>query len=602
MGPMRKLLPWAVASLLFLARCGGSSAPWDPPQPELGLAERALATDPPYIYGIHDDGSSLMPSNKGWLVFTVIPDDIGRDYRPYTNNGYGVIVRLNYGYEPTGTLPRQTDVPAFAQRCANYVRNSPGVNYWIIGNEPNLPREWPGGSAGEPITPARYIYAYDRIYDAIHAAAPAERIAPAASGTYAPPDSGKGIPGYVDYWYQVITGISASKIQAHIIHTYTHGCDPSLITSEQKFTSAPYTNYRFHFRAYRDYMAVIPPGLQSLPVLITETDQTENSEWCATPPPPGQAWLDVNNGWVRNAYAEINTWNQTNSQKIRALALFRWDQATENGLSYSFQTLQGVKDDFAQARAMGYRWDGGGGTANGANLADAQSSVPGFLMPGQIQRVTVRADNTGTTTWTSATNYRLSTGSASTNSSMWVGFPQCGGYATSLTDARTYLCANVAPGGGNSFQFDVRVPTTGSSGQLMAQMVRDGTEFFGERQAWTIKLGAANCGTACTQCILNARPDLLPFYQGSGWDISCGNRDNIVNNWCTGLDPSSCNTLKTGTCSSFCNSCRCSGGKHLDNVTIDTNATFCGYKVCGMDKLTYECRSTGWTSLGSACK
>lgn len=62
----------------------------------------------------------------------------------------------------------------------------------------------------------------------------------------------------------------------------------------------------------------------------------------------------------------------------------------------------------------------------------------------------------------------------------------------------------------------------------------------------------STCGSTCTQCILQQRTDILPFYQANGWDISCGNRNAIVNNWCTGLDPSACNSLRTGTCRSSC--------------------------------------------------
>src|SRR5262249_35904638 len=161
-------------------------------------------------------------------------------------------------------------------------------------------------------TPSRYVNAYNQIYDAIHAVAPSERIAPAASGTYGPPDTANGIPGYIDYWTQVIGAIPASKIQALIVHTYTHGSSPALITDTPKSPDPPYQNYYFNFFAYRDYMAAIPAGLRGLPVLITETGQTA-------------AWFNSNSGWVRNAYGEINAWNQANSQKIRALALFRWN-------------------------------------------------------------------------------------------------------------------------------------------------------------------------------------------------------------------------------------------------------------------------------------
>jgi hypothetical protein len=65
-------------------------------------------------------------------------------------------------------------------------------------------------------------------------------------------------------------------------------------------------------------------------------------------------------------------------------------------------------------------------------------------------------------------------------------------------------------------------------------------------------IAPGSCGNACTACVLQQRTDILPFYQSNGWDTSCGNRNAIVANWCS-IDPSSCNTVKTGSaCRSAC--------------------------------------------------
>jgi hypothetical protein len=65
-------------------------------------------------------------------------------------------------------------------------------------------------------------------------------------------------------------------------------------------------------------------------------------------------------------------------------------------------------------------------------------------------------------------------------------------------------------------------------------------------------IAAGSCGNACTQCVLQQRTDILPFYQANGWDTSCGNRNNIVTNWC-GIDPNGCSAVKTGAaCRASC--------------------------------------------------
>jgi hypothetical protein len=65
--------------------------------------------------------------------------------------------------------------------------------------------------------------------------------------------------------------------------------------------------------------------------------------------------------------------------------------------------------------------------------------------------------------------------------------------------------------------------------------------------------GGSTCGSACTACVLTTRTDLLPFYQANGWDTSCGNRDNIVANWCS-IDPAGCSSVKSGACAAVCGS------------------------------------------------
>lgn len=240
-----------------------------------------------------------------------------------------------------------------------------------------------------------------------------------------------------------------------------------------------------------------------------------------------------------------------------------------------------------------------GGTSQTSN-ASVGISVRSFLMPGQIERASMTASNTGTSTWVgggSGSLYRL--GAPAGNGLSFSGFPQCGGYYNGLADSRVYTCSAVGPGGSYTYQLDARAPTSGTAATLKAQMIQDSVGYFGNSPSASVRLGQAYCGTAVTQCILDARPDLLPFYQSNGWSTACNNRDNIVNNWC-GIDPTSCNNLKSGTCAAFNSGCRCSGGTHLGGAAIDPNGTFCGYKVCGSDHRVYECQA-GWVSSTATC-
>ena len=110
-----------------------------------------------FIFGIHEPGGErhmAEAGRKGWIVFTEeLGADpavsTGRNYRTFSDQGFGVIVRLNNGYFPNGTIPNSQQYANFARRCANFVAASDGCKIWIIGNEMNYRIERP------PIAPLR---------------------------------------------------------------------------------------------------------------------------------------------------------------------------------------------------------------------------------------------------------------------------------------------------------------------------------------------------------------------------------------------------------------------------------------------------------------
>ncbi len=427
-----------------------------------------------YLYGLHDPGGEqimLDAGTPGWIVFTEgIGHDSnnrnGADYRAYSNRGLGVIVRLNNGYYPEGSLPNSRDYAAFAQRCANFVANSPGCKIWIIGNEMNYAIErppaatrsiaaadasapaaqtvpttpqtvataddfWsrivqtvrnllgvapptstataptatsPTATSSQPIssedalpsinvpdddpylqglperfnainnpvptartttgapqaapqseplaaavngqeviTPALYAQCYRLCRTAIHSVAGHEddqvligAVAPWNNQTaYA----GNPTGDWIQYFADLLGLLGAGGCDGITLHTYTHGADPNLITSEARM-NPPFTNRHFEFRAYQDFMAAIPVPMRNLPVYITETNEDV-------------VWLDQNIAWVQRAYGEINWWNQQpGNQKIRALVLYRYPPIDR----WVIQGKDGVLEDFRMAMQNQYRW------------------------------------------------------------------------------------------------------------------------------------------------------------------------------------------------------------------------------------------------------
>ncbi len=344
-----------------------------------------------YIFGIHDVGGEeyLRAAEKtGWIVFSEVlghdPHDLsGKDYSSYSLQGLGVIVRLNNGYYPQGTLPPSSEYANFARRCANFVAASQGCSHWVIGNEMNYVAERPTAAAtvarphpdesladdptlrslperfnalfpasdregaidlaegGELITPQLYASCYGMCRQSIRELQGHEKdqvligaVAPWNSQTVYP---GNASGDWIKYFQDILLQCGATSCDGITLHTYTHGANPTLILDNSKLPDFP--NYSCHFQAYRDFMQAIPVNMRHLPVYITETDQ-------------GGPWENANRGWVQAAFAEVDRWNRQQGQQIHALALYRWPQLDR----WHIKGKQGVIEDFRNALRHDYRW------------------------------------------------------------------------------------------------------------------------------------------------------------------------------------------------------------------------------------------------------
>ncbi|MFI0607109.1 MAG: hypothetical protein ACH37Z_04340 [Anaerolineae bacterium] len=355
--------------------------------------------DSPFIHGLHDPGGEqhmLDLGKPGWVLFTEAigcepGNEQGGDYRRWSDQGLGVIVRLNNGYGSDGTIPHSSSYGDFARRCANFVRVSPGCHIWIIGNEMNFSVERPtlpgrrslapAPSGSVPPTDARR----DR-FNVIRRQEEEKTLAPAARGLNVPPvaraveladretitadlyarcfalcrQAIRALPGHeadqviiggvapwndetgdwVAYFRGILVALGPQSCDGIALHTYTHQPDPQLI-HDMATMGAPYQRYHYQFRAYRDFMAAVPEPMRGLPVYITEADEDV-------------PWLDANNGWVKTAYEEIDQWNHVpGNQQIRALILYRWQQHDK----WAIDGRSGVIADFREAVARGYTWN-----------------------------------------------------------------------------------------------------------------------------------------------------------------------------------------------------------------------------------------------------
>lgn len=328
-----------------------------------------------WIFGIHAAGATTAANFRhlfegtgrtGWVLFTeAIGADPnhggGHDYSSWSENGFGVIVRLNNGYEPAGTLPVQSRYDGFARACAEYVRNSRGCHIWIIGNEQNNVREHPGGAdhPREHITPEMYAQAYNLARREIHAVQVDSIVVAGAVdpyNTYPWALAGGKRWRPLDYFKHMLDHIV--DLDGIALHAYTHWMDPDLITAKSVFQDPflePGTKreHYYDFQAYRPFAEAIPEKWNDRPIYITESNH-----WVALDHQPTGAedaplgWLNRDSGWVQAAYAEIDRWNDTPYvPQIHCLLLYRW-----TGDAWAIERLDRLHQDFRQALRRDYRW------------------------------------------------------------------------------------------------------------------------------------------------------------------------------------------------------------------------------------------------------
>jgi hypothetical protein len=329
-----------------------------------------------WIFGVHgataDGTGDFRPlfegKNKtGWVLFTqAVGADphhgSGHDVTMWSNNGYGVIIRLNHDYEPGGTLPVRAKYADFAQACARYVQNSRGCHVWIIGNEQNNVREHPGGAENpvQHITPHMYAQAFNLARRRIKEVQPEAIVVPGAVdpyNTYPWILMGNQRSRPLEYFTEMLSEID--DLDGIALHTYTHWLDVNLITKLTVFQDqflqpgTPQEHY-YDFQAYRTFAEAIPEKWHDRPIYITETNH-----WLALEHPPRNqeekkkaGWVDKDRGWVRAAYAEIHRWNSTpHAQQIHCLLLYRW-----TGDEWAFEHLGEIHRDFRKALDHDYRW------------------------------------------------------------------------------------------------------------------------------------------------------------------------------------------------------------------------------------------------------
>jgi hypothetical protein len=424
--------------------------------------------EPQYLFGFHEPGGEKAMIEKGkigWLLFTEAighsaNDMSGSNYTAWSNQGFGIVVRVNHGYGSAGTIPMPHEYDNFARRCGNFVEHSQGAHIWIIGNEMNHGQERPNG---QPITPQSYAECFKKCRAEIRRRSGHEQDL-VVVGAVAPWNVQTTYPGnesgdWVRYFTDILRLLSG-QCDGISIHTYTHGTDPALVFNDKKM-DPPFQKWHYHFRAYQDFMNAIPADMRDLPVYITEADQDDS-------------WADVNSGWVRNAYKEIHDWNSVpGRQQIRCLLLYRWPKYDK----WAIDGKRGVIEDFKQAMDREDVWYEGVIAERVATFIS--HTMPIEIRAGEEVTATFRLRNAGSKTWV-----------AGGNNPVRVGFHWYlnGQNVLVREDYRGTLPQDVAPRQEVTVTAKTIAPDTPGSYMLQWDLVEEGVTWFSARGSRPLEL------------------------------------------------------------------------------------------------------------------
>ena len=327
-----------------------------------GIHAAAADTPADFRFLFHDKDKT------GWVLFTEAigsdPEHVrGHDYNTWADMGFGVIVRINHGYEPAGTLPVHSEYGGFARACAKAVQSSAGCFIWIIGNEQNNVREHPGGAEDpvEHLTPEKYAGAFNLVRGRIKEVQPHAVVVPGAVDPYnTVPWARLNDRRYrpLEYFKEMLGHID--DLDGIALHAYSHWMDASLITRPTVFRDellqpgTPKEHY-YDFQTYRSFAEAIPEKWRDRPIYITEANH-----WVTLERRPRDrkeeekkaGWVNKNKGWIQAAYKEIDRWNSApHAQQVHCLMLYRW-----TGDAWAMEDLGQLHKDFREALDHDYRW------------------------------------------------------------------------------------------------------------------------------------------------------------------------------------------------------------------------------------------------------
>ncbi len=226
--------------------------------------------------GLHDTPFHQLAPDRWVLIVNYVgasPENVERNFSAddrllYQNlqQRYGLIVRYDYGFNGSGTVPPSEELyDDFARTVATHVRlylvpdkpSPPAGPVVVVGNEMNNPREWPWG---QPISPTTYAEIFNIVYREVKSVLPTAQVIPGAVDPY-----NDALMKADEYQKRLLEGIAmCDGISLHLYSFSDAG--------ESCVVPQPLTNAGTHWDVWAAIRLkeAIPARFRHLPLYITE--------------------------------------------------------------------------------------------------------------------------------------------------------------------------------------------------------------------------------------------------------------------------------------------------------------------------------------------
>lgn len=282
-------------------------------------------------HSMHDrEGCYQVPEN-GFALDTLAISEKPQylDYRSL-NSKVNWILRVNWGYGGTGTLPNRAGLKDFIEGATDYLLKSSGYQFVIIGNEPNYPVEYPNG---EYLDPEYVAWIFKEIRGHVKRMKGEIRFITTPVAPYRI-DSGVKWREYLNRMLLAVEHYGGAEGIG--IHAYARSMDPSEATSDARMDPPLEADYK-SFRTYLNALSEVPSSLRHLPAFITEFNVIPD-------------WEDKNTGIIKAVYQEIANHNRIpDVQQVIDLTMFRWKHY--EGQRWGIENKPNLLQDFREAVA-----------------------------------------------------------------------------------------------------------------------------------------------------------------------------------------------------------------------------------------------------------